>query len=117
MTVMRGFKPVSVSCLILGLSLGLGMTPVTARADNAAADIATGAQKEGALTWYAAMLPAEAKALADEFQKQYPKIKVNYVVMRANQIPIRISTEQRAGKYDVDVTSASAWQVAALEPA
>jgi hypothetical protein len=46
--------------------------------------------------------------------KLYPKIKVNFVVIRANQIPIRISTEQRAGKFRVDVTSASAWQVSAL---
>lgn len=109
---MRGFTPVPVSCLLLGMGLSLGLAPATAHAD-----ITADARKESTLTWYTAMLPEEAKALADRFHTQYPAITVNYTVMRANQIPIRISIEQRAGKYDVDVTSASAWQVAALEPA
>jgi iron(III) transport system substrate-binding protein len=104
MTTIRGLT------LVSALSLGLAvLMPGQARAD-----ITSAAEAEGNLTWYAAMLPAEAKALADEFNKLYPKIKVNFVVMRANQIPIRISTEQRAAKFHVDVTSASAWQVSAL---
>jgi len=106
MIIIRGLK------LVSALSLGLAvLMPGQARAD-----IASAAGAEGNLTWYVAMLPAEAKTLADEFNKLYPKIKVNFVVMRANEIPIRISTEQRAGKFLVDVISASAWQIAALAP-
>src|ERR1700692_44809 len=106
MTMIRGLT------LVVALSLGL----VVLMTGHARADVASAAEAEGSLTWYTAMLPAEAKALADEFNKLYPKIKVNFVVMRANQMPIRISTEQRAGKFRVDVTSASAWQIAALAP-
>jgi iron(III) transport system substrate-binding protein len=108
MTIFRGRMGVCA------LSLGLASGPAVLIPAQARADIASAAEAEGNLTWYTAMLPVEAKAVADEFNKLYPKIKVNFVVMRANQIPIRISTEQRAGKFHVDVTSASAWQVSAL---
>lgn len=99
-----------VSSLCLGVSIGI-CAPLAAHAD-----MASDAQAEGELMWYVAMLPDEAKGISEEFMKRYPKIQVKYVVMRANLIPIRISTEQRAGKFDVDVVSASAWQVSALSP-
>ncbi|MDB5988779.1 MAG: hypothetical protein JWQ10_182 [Herbaspirillum sp.] len=99
-----------VSVLCLGISISF-CAPIAAHAD-----IASAAQAEGTFTWYVAMSPDEAKGISDEFMRRYPKIQVKYVVMRANQIPIRISTEQRAGKFEVDVASSSAWQVSALAP-
>jgi iron(III) transport system substrate-binding protein len=111
MRVDRWNKFVSVFCL--GISIGAMSlcTPLAAHADPVSS-----AQAEATFTWYAAMSPDEVKGIAEEFMKRYPKIQVKYVVMRANQIPIRISTEQRAGKFEVDVLSASAWQVSALSP-
>jgi iron(III) transport system substrate-binding protein len=108
MKVDRWHKRVAALCI--------GISVVVCAPLSAYADIASDAQTEGTLTWYVAMSPDEAKGISEEFMRQYPKIKVKYVVMRANQIPIRISTEQRAGKFEADVASASAWQVSALSP-
>jgi iron(III) transport system substrate-binding protein len=72
------------------------------------------AEKDAQVTWYVAMLPTEARDIAKEFTNEYPKIHVTYVVMRANQIPIRVTTEIRAGQANADVVSSSAWDVSAL---
>lgn len=78
------------------------------------ADVMATAQKEGQVVWYVAMLPTEAKAIADRFNMEYPSIHLTYVVMRSNQIPIRITTEMRAGQTNADVVSSSAWGVSGL---
>lgn len=74
-----------------------------------------GAQKEGEVVWYVAMSPSEANKMARQFMKEYPKIHVDYLTMRANKIPLRITTEQRAHQYKADVVSASAWNISALQ--
>ncbi|HQT64822.1 MAG: hypothetical protein B7Z75_06645 [Acidocella sp. 20-57-95] len=78
------------------------------------ADLQADAQKDGEVVWYVAMLPTEAKAIATKFNAEYPDIHLTYVVMRSNQIPIRITTEMRAGKTNADVVSSSAWDVSGL---
>ena len=103
--------------LRLSLCLGVAAAALAAKPGRAAptqAPTQAEAEKDGSITWYVAMLPTEAKGIATEFEKAYPNIKINYVVMRANQLPVRITTEQRAGQYNADIISSSAWDVSAL---
>src|ERR1043166_7863604 len=44
---------------------------------NATAKLIEGAKKEGLLSWYTSMSVVESKPIADEFEKQYPFIKVD----------------------------------------
>jgi iron(III) transport system substrate-binding protein len=72
------------------------------------------AEKDGQVVWYTAMLPTEARDIADKFNAEYPNVHLTYVVMRSNQLPIRVTTEMKAGQTNADVVSSSAWDVSAL---
>jgi iron(III) transport system substrate-binding protein len=95
--------------LLLGFSVVSALVPEPSFAVSEAA-----AEADGQVVWYVAMLPTEARDITVEFTREYPKIHVKYVVMRANQIPLRVTIEQRAGLANADVVSASAWDVSAL---
>jgi iron(III) transport system substrate-binding protein len=77
------------------------------------------AAREGQINFYTL---SDYKDYVAEFQKKYPKIKVNAVPGRGADISSRILTERRAGKYLVDVFRSgdiSAYQVysaKALQP-
>lgn len=90
-------------------------TTASAASNSNISQLQRRADKEGTVTWYVAMNPKEAHSMAEEFMKEYPRIQVNYLTMRANKIPLRITTEQRAGKYTADVVSASAWNISSLQ--
>ncbi len=96
---------VNLFCLVLAVTLSplasQAVTPAQAAAD-------------GHVVWYVAMLPTEARAIADRFNKEYPNVHLTYVVMRSNQLPIRVSVEMKAGQTNADVVSSSAWDVSAL---
>lgn len=75
--------------------------------------VVAAANKEGALTWITTFTDEQVPAMVAAFNKKYPKIKVNAIKLSSEIVP-RITTEQRAGKYDVDVVSDSANDTAAL---
>jgi iron(III) transport system substrate-binding protein len=52
--------------------------------------------------------------MIDAFSKKFPGITVNALRLSADQIPTRIITEQRGGKYNADVVSGDAPQIAQL---
>jgi iron(III) transport system substrate-binding protein len=71
------------------------------------------ANKEGSLTWYTTFTDEQVPQMVAAFHAQYPKIKVNAVKFSSEMVP-RVTTEQRAGKYNVDVISDSADEIAAM---
>jgi len=80
----------------------------------APAALATVAAKEGSLTWYTTFSDDDVQPMVAAFNKRYPHIKVNAVRLSADKIPPRVSTEQRAGKYSVDIVSGDSPQIAQL---
>lgn len=82
-----------------------------ARASTATAQadpkLVEAAKKEGALSWYTSMSVVESKPIADEFEKQYPFIKVDLFRSSGEKVQNRAVTETRAGRWDFDVASLS----------
>ncbi|MEA2688813.1 MAG: iron(III) transport system substrate-binding protein, partial [Candidatus Eremiobacteraeota bacterium] len=72
------------------------------------------AKKEGVVVWYATMNTKDMNATADAFMKSHPGIKVETLRLGSSQLPARIFTEQRAGKFNADVISGDAFQVLQL---
>lgn len=75
--------------------------------------LVSAANKEGQLVWYTTFTDKQVPKMIAAFNKKYPQIKVNAVKLSSEMVP-RITTEQQAGKYDIDVVSDSADELAAL---
>jgi iron(III) transport system substrate-binding protein len=71
-------------------------------------DLEAGAKKEGKLVWYGAMVGDELGTIAKKFTEKYG-IPVEYIVMDSTVMPSRVMTEQKGGKFNADVISASGW--------
>jgi iron(III) transport system substrate-binding protein len=80
----------------------------------ALAAIAAAAAKEGSLTWYTTFADTDVQPMIAAFNKEYPHVKVNALRLSADQIPARVITEQRGGKYNADVVSGDSPQIAQL---
>lgn len=72
------------------------------------------AKKEGVVVWYATMNTQDLDQTANEFMRTHPGIKVESLRLGSSQLPARIVTEQRGGKYNADVVSGDLFQVAQL---
>jgi iron(III) transport system substrate-binding protein len=77
-------------------------------------DVAAAAKKEGTVTWYATMNVKDLDATVKEFEKLHPGITVQTLRLGSSQLPARIITEQRGGKFNADVISGDDFQVAQL---
>lgn len=66
------------------------------------------AKTEGTVVWYTSFTQDDITAIDNAFQQQYPGIKVQALRLNAQQIPSRMITEQRGGKYNADVISSNA---------
>jgi iron(III) transport system substrate-binding protein len=88
------------------LLLALGNDSASAQADPTA-KLVEGAKKEGNLSWYTSMNVNESKPLADDFEKQYPFIKVELFRSSGEKIQNRVTTETRAGRWNFDVAGLS----------
>jgi ABC-type Fe3+ transport system substrate-binding protein len=63
-----------------------------------------GAHKEGELSWYTVLIVDQAaRPMAEEFQKRYPGIKVNFTRQDGAQLLQRVMAENRAGAVRGDV--------------
>jgi iron(III) transport system substrate-binding protein len=69
------------------------------------------ANKEGTVVWYTTFVSSEITPIVKAFNEKYPKIKVQTLRLSADQIPPRVLTEQRGGKYNADVISGDAVQL------
>lgn len=98
----------SAAAVAAALTLRLGGAPaLAASADDAA-------KKEGTVVWYATMNTKDMTMTADEFMRTHPGIKVEPLRLGSSQLPARVSTEQRGGKYNADVISGDQFQVSQL---
>ena len=92
--------------VLLVLSVGSGLFPGTLRAaespDNWQADwdkTLKAAEQEGQVTYSG----CGSHEFLGEFQKKYPKIKIESVAASCSEVISRIMAERRAGKYLTDV--------------
>lgn len=72
------------------------------------------AAKEGVVVWYTTFSSKDVAPMITAFNKVYPKIKVQALRLSADQLPTRIITEQRGGKYNADVVSGESVYVSQL---
>lgn len=97
-----------------GASAAPGSAAASGNADAQLAQLATAAKAEGQVNWYTTFADQQLQPFITAFNKAYPGIKVNALRLSADQIPARIGTEQKAGKYNADVVSGDSPQVAQL---
>ena len=95
-----------VGAAVLGTTLVPAGTAFAAPLDDA--------KKEGAVVWYATMNTKDMDATAGEFMRLHPGIKVESLRLGSSQLPARIVTEQRGGKYNADVISGDDFQFSQL---
>jgi iron(III) transport system substrate-binding protein len=72
------------------------------------------AKKEGVVVWYATMNTKDMNATAAEFMRTHPGITIQPLRLGSSQLPARVATEQRAGKFNADVISGDEFQVSQL---
>jgi iron(III) transport system substrate-binding protein len=120
-TIKRGVLPVlgvvvavSAAACGGGSSSGGGKASASAVNSLSPAALAKQAGTEGSVTWYTTFSSDDVAPFIKDFNKAYPNIKVNALRLSADQIPPRILTEQRAGKFNADVVSGDSPQVAQL---
>lgn len=92
----------------------LGALLVLHAAGALAATNMDAAKKEGTVVWYATMNTQDMDATADEFMRTHPGIKIESLRLGSSQLPARVVTEQRGGKYNADVISGDEVQVSQL---
>lgn len=78
------------------------------------AQLTAAANTEGTVTWYTTFADSDVQPIVAAFNKTYPNIKVNALRLSASQIPARVITEQRGGKFNADVISGDSPQVAQI---
>jgi iron(III) transport system substrate-binding protein len=88
-----------------------GSTSLDSVAKLSSADLTSKANQEGQVNWYTTFASDDVDDMIAAFHKTYPKIKVNALRLSADQLPSRVITEQRGGKYNADVVSGDAPQV------
>lgn len=93
--------------LLAGLALAsLAAAPLVARsADDAAAST---------IVWYGTMNTKDMTLTAEGFMKSHPGMHVETLRLGSSQLPARVATEQRAGKYNADVISGDGFQILQL---
>jgi iron(III) transport system substrate-binding protein len=65
-------------------------------------EVVTAAEKEGEMNWYACTEADEAQEMIDEFNKFYPKIRVNHVFGQGFTLVEKIAAEAAANKITAD---------------
>jgi len=96
--------------LVLFAALALQATGAAA----VAATAADAAKAEGDVVWYGTMDTKDMNDTANEFMRTHPGIKVDVLRLGSAQLPARVVTEQRGGKYNADVISGDFFQVSQL---
>jgi iron(III) transport system substrate-binding protein len=84
----------------------LGAEPAEVQGIQTCADIAK-AEAEGGVVVYATNPEAPAMKVFAEFNKRFPKIKVNYTRLQAGALYAKVSAERQAKTYTVDAMQLS----------
>jgi iron(III) transport system substrate-binding protein len=101
---------VKFSAALLAGALALGALARVA----SAGPLDDAAKKEGVVVWYATMNTKDLDETAAEFMRLHPAIKVEALRLGSSQLPARVVTEQRGGKFNADVISGDDFQFAQL---
>lgn len=78
------------------------------------ASVTDGAKKEGTVIWYATMNTKDMELTAARFMATHPGIHVETLRATSSELPARVITEQRGGKFNADVISGDEFQVSQL---
>jgi iron(III) transport system substrate-binding protein len=97
--------------LTLAAAALCGALALTHTLASSAAGADDAAKKEGVVVWYATMNTKDMNLTAEAFMKSHPGIKVETLRLGSSQLPARVFTEQRAGKYNADAISGDGFQV------
>lgn len=95
----------------LALLGGAGAQAATSGADDT---LIAAAKKEGAVVLYGSMTLPQMTALADRFHAQYG-IAVKTLRMESQELPARMITEERSGRYEADVVDEPGFQTDQLK--
>jgi iron(III) transport system substrate-binding protein len=90
-----------------GIILALGLFPALL----GAATVEEAAKSEGEVVFYSSLNNEQIVTLVDAFKKKYPSIKPSFFRATSERVLHRALTEARAGRFAVDVVSASGFQV------
>lgn len=99
------------SALTSAAVVALLLAPVSA-AVSPTVDAA--AKKEGVVVWYTTMDDSTLAAVSKRFEQLHPGITVQSLRMGSSQLPARVVTEQRGGKFNADVISGDGFQLQQL---
>jgi iron(III) transport system substrate-binding protein len=69
---------------------------------------------EGTVVWYATMNTRDMQLTAARFMQTHPGIHVETLRAGSSELPARVITEQRGGKYNADVISGDEFQLSQL---
>jgi len=87
---------------------------LAATAAGPAPGLQAAAEKEGSVVWYATMNTKDLNDTVRAFNRRYPKVQVQTLRMGSAQLPARVITEQRGGKFNADVLSGDEFQLSQL---
>ena len=107
-----GFALAAVAVALLVLFAGLRLSHGAGAADPPA--VSEGAKKEGVVVWYATMNTKDMALTVNRFEATHPGITVQTLRVGSAQLPARVITEQRGGKFNADVISGDELQVSQL---
>jgi iron(III) transport system substrate-binding protein len=82
--------------------LGFGPGAVSAAVP---ASVLAAAKKEGVVVWYTSVDAKTLEGVVKRFDDSHPGISLQTLQITSNLIPARIITEQRGGKFNVDVAN------------
>jgi iron(III) transport system substrate-binding protein len=99
---------------LLSVSALCGAVLLPAVSTVARASTLDDAKKEGTVVWYATMNTKDLDDTTAEFMRTHPGIKVESLRLGSSQLPARVVTEQRGGKYNADVISGDDFQFSQL---
>jgi iron(III) transport system substrate-binding protein len=77
-------------------------------------NLADAAKQEGTVVWYATMNTRDMQLTAARFMTTHPGIHVETLRAGSSELPARVITEQRGGKYNADVISGDEFQLSQL---
>jgi iron(III) transport system substrate-binding protein len=106
---------IAAACFIGILTLlaprGFAAQPVDDR------DLVAKAQAEGTVSIYIALASEDIAKVVNRFDSDYPGIKLQALRLESDQVPAKITIEQRSGHYDVDAEMAPGYQTDQLKRA
>jgi iron(III) transport system substrate-binding protein len=77
--------------------------------------IRANAETEGTLVWYSAMRSEHIELIAEQFRRDFPKIKIETIFLTSGEVTARVIMEQRGRRFNADVVSGSSSVISQLK--